>query len=127
MPVKFLSEEWTKELKEGLNASEAFRKGVGSTAAKLQQIITGPDGDQRDWIKIDGAPSTWARATSTRPMPPSRGLRDGRRARRSEINAVSAFMSGKLKIGGNMMLIMSLQGAFSELPKVMQEMDVDYT
>ena len=35
-------------------------------------------------------------------------------------------MSGKLKIGGNMMLIMSLQGAFSELPKAMAEMDVDY-
>jgi putative sterol carrier protein len=35
-------------------------------------------------------------------------------------------MSGKLRISGNMMLLMQLQGAISELPKVMQEMDVDY-
>jgi putative sterol carrier protein len=45
---------------------------------------------------------------------------------KSEINPVSAFMSGKLKVGGSMMLLMQLQGAFSELPKVMAEMDVDY-
>ena len=127
MPVKFLSEEWTQELKDALNQSEPFRKGIGSTSAKLQQIITSPDDEQRYWIKIEGG--TVDMGPGDIDSPDASITQDYETAvalARSEINAVSAFMSGKLKIGGNMMLIMSLQGAFSELPKAMQEMDVDY-
>lgn len=127
MAVKFLSEEWTRELKDALNASEAFKEGIGSASAKLQQVVTGPDGEQRYWIKIEGgavdlgpgdieAPD----ATITQDYDTAVGMA------RSELSAVSAFMSGRLKIAGNMMLIMQLQGAFGQLPKVMREMDVDY-
>jgi hypothetical protein len=35
-------------------------------------------------------------------------------------------MSGRLRISGNLMLLMQLQGALGELPRAMQEMDVDY-
>ena len=45
---------------------------------------------------------------------------------RSELNPVSAFMTGKIRINGSMMLLMQLQGALSELAKEMQEIDVDY-
>ncbi|MGQ0670968.1 MAG: SCP2 sterol-binding domain-containing protein [Actinomycetota bacterium] len=125
--MRFLSEEWTKELKTALNANEAFTKGVGSATAKLQQVVTGPDGEHRYWIKIEGgavdigsgdidAPD----ATITQDYETAVALS------RSELNPVSAFMSGRLKIGGNMMLLMQLQGAFSQLPQVMQEMDVEY-
>lgn len=127
MPVKFLSEEWTKELKDALNQSEAFRKGIGSTAAKLQQIITGPDGEQRYWIQIEGGAVDMGPGDIDSPDASiTQDYETAVALARSEINAVSAFMSGKLKLGGNMMLIMSLQGAFSELPKVMADMDVDY-
>jgi putative sterol carrier protein len=45
---------------------------------------------------------------------------------KSELNPVSAFMTGKIRINGSMMLLMQLQGALSELAKEMQEIDVDY-
>jgi putative sterol carrier protein len=45
---------------------------------------------------------------------------------RGEVNAVSAYLTGRIKISGNLMLLMGLQGALAELPIVMQEMDVDY-
>lgn len=127
MSVRFLSEEWTRELKTALNANEAFTKGVGSTTAKLQQVITGPDGEQRYWIKIEGGAVDMGPgdiqgpdATITQDYDTAVALS------RSELNPVSAFMSGRLKIGGNMMLLMQLQGALSQLPRVMQEMDVEY-
>ena len=44
MPVQFLSEAWTTELKGRLNATDSFRKAAGSASATLQQVITGPDG-----------------------------------------------------------------------------------
>ena len=45
---------------------------------------------------------------------------------KSELNPVTAFMTGKIRINGSMMLLMQLQGALSELAKEMQEIDVDY-
>jgi putative sterol carrier protein len=45
---------------------------------------------------------------------------------KSELNPVTAFMTGKIRINGSMMLLMQLQGALSEIGKEMQEIDVDY-
>ncbi|MGE5461371.1 MAG: SCP2 sterol-binding domain-containing protein [Solirubrobacterales bacterium] len=42
------------------------------------------------------------------------------------MSPVSAFMTGRLKVNGSMMLLMQLQGAIAELAKVMEEMDIDY-
>ena len=127
MPVKFLSQEWTNELQDRLNASESFKKSVVGVAAKLQQVVTGPDGESRYWIQIrDGgvgmgqgdieAPD----ATVTQDYDTAVGLAT------SQVNAMSAFMTGRLKIAGNMGMLMQLQAAISELGHAMQEMDVDY-
>ena len=127
MPVKFLSQEWTNELQDRLNASESFKKSVVGVAAKLQQVVTGPDGESRYWIQIqDGgvgmgqgdieAPD----ATVTQDYDTAVGLAT------SQVNAMSAFMTGRLKIAGNMGMLMQLQTAISELGHAMQEMDVDY-
>lgn len=127
MPVQFLSEEWSNELKQRLNADEEFRKSLGSKNAKLLQVISSADGEKRYWIQIaDGAIDLGlgdldgVDATITEDYETAVALTTG------QLNPVSAFMSGKLKISGNMMLLMQLQGPLSGLPRVMQEMDVDY-
>ena len=43
-----------------------------------------------------------------------------------ELSAVTAFMTGKIKIGGNMGMLLGLQGAFSQLPATMAALDVQY-
>ncbi len=127
MPVEFLSEEWTEEVKERLNASEGFRKEAGSASAKIQQVISGPDGNRRYWIKIeDGEVDMGSGDIAAPDCTITQDYDTAVAMARSEINPISAFMSGKLQIAGNMMLLMQLQGAFAELPRVMQEMDVDY-
>ena len=45
---------------------------------------------------------------------------------KSELSVVTAFMTGKVKVGGNMGLLMGLQGALSQLPGAMQAVDTDY-
>jgi putative sterol carrier protein len=128
VPVQFLSDEWVEELKLRLNASETFRESAGDAKATLQQVITGgPDGERRYWIKImdgqiDMGPGEVEQpdATITQDYDTAAGMA------RSEVSPVSAFMTGRLKINGSMMLIMQLQGAIAELPKAMDEMDIDY-
>jgi putative sterol carrier protein len=125
--VKFLSDEWTAELERRLNESEGFRKATAGKNATLQNVISTPEGEKRYWFKIaDGSvelqpgDAPQADATIEQEYETAAALA------RSEINPVSAFMSGKLKVNGSMMLLMQLQGALSELAKVMQGMDVDY-
>jgi putative sterol carrier protein len=125
--VQFLSDEWSAELNQRLNADEEFKKSIANKSAKLLQVISGGDTERRYWIRIeDGAIAlglgdmNGADATITEDYDTAVGLATG------QLNAVSAFMSGKLKISGNMMLLMQLQSALSGLPRVMQEMDVDY-
>lgn len=127
MPVKFLSVEWIQEVKERLNASEGFRTGSANAKATLQQVVAGPEGESRYWIVIDhGTVDMGPGDTESPDATITQDYETAVALAKSEVNPVSAFMSGKLKIGGSMMLLMQLQGAFSELPKVMAEMDVDY-
>ena len=46
---------------------------------------------------------------------------------KDQVSAVTAFMTGKIKIDGSMGLLLGLQGAFAQLPTVMASLDVDYS
>src|SRR6266540_3647139 len=56
--VKFLSPEWCKAVQDALNSNDAFKSAAGSQAAKVQQVVTGPDGEHRYWFKLEGGAAT---------------------------------------------------------------------
>jgi putative sterol carrier protein len=127
MPVQFLSAEWTEELEKRLNASEAFKTASASADVTIQNVINTPDGPKRYWmrfesgsVKLEAGDAKKADATIEQDYATAVALA------KSELNPVSAFMTGKIRINGSMMLLMQLQGALSELAKEMQEIDVDY-
>jgi putative sterol carrier protein len=127
VPVRFLSDEWAEELQTRLNASESFRKGLASATATVLQVISTPEGERRYWIRVDGG--RIAMGSGDAPGADATIAQDYDTAvalARGELNAVAAYMTGKIKISGNLMTLMGLQGALSELPRVMQDMDVDY-
>ena len=55
MPVQFLSDEWTEELEQRLNASDAFRKAAVGSNVTIQNVINAPDGAKRYWMRFEGA------------------------------------------------------------------------
>ena len=127
MPVQFLSPEWTEELEMRLNASETFRAAASAANVTIQNVIETPDGAKRYWmrfeggsVKLEAGDAEKADATIEQDYATAVALA------KSELNPVSAFMTGKIRINGSMMLLMQLQGALSELAKEMQEIDVDY-
>ena len=127
MPVRFLSPEWTEELEKRLNASETFRAAASAANVTIQNVIETPDGAKRYWmrfeggsVKLEAGDAEKADATIEQDYATAVALA------KSELNPVSAFMTGKIRINGSMMLLMQLQGALSELAKEMQEIDVDY-
>jgi putative sterol carrier protein len=127
MSVKFLSEEWAEALKAALNQDEAFREAAGTVSARVQQVITDDGGETRYWIVIaDGAIDMGigdldpVDATITQSYETAAALSKG------ELNAVTAFMTGKIKVAGNMGLLLGLQGALTRLPPAMSSIQTEY-
>lgn len=127
MPVRFLSPEWTEALEKRLNASDAFRAAAATADVTIQNVINTPEGPKRYWMRFDGGTVDLEAGDADRPDATIEQDYDTAVAlARSELNPVSAFMAGRIRINGSMMLLMQLQGALSELAREMQEIDVDY-
>lgn len=127
MSVKFLSQEWADQLSTALNGNEAFAKAAAGQRAKLQQVIDGPDGEIRYWISIEDATITMglgdlenADATITQSYETAVKL-----AHR-ELSPVTGFMTGKIKVAGNMGMLLGLQAVLALLPDAMASFDVEY-
>ncbi|HSL09909.1 MAG TPA: SCP2 sterol-binding domain-containing protein [Actinomycetota bacterium] len=127
MAVKFLSPEWADQLTAALNARESFEAAAAGKKARLQQVITG-ETETRYWIVIDdgtidmgvGNLEPPIDATITQSYETAVGL-----AQRT-VNPVTGFMLGKIKVDGNMGMLMGLTGVLQELPEAMATIDTEY-
>lgn len=128
MGVKFMSEEWTRAVQDALNATEAFRTAAGSAEALLQQVVNTADGEVRYWFKLAGGEASLGvgqaegeiDATITQDYDTAVALS------KNELSPTAAYMSGKIKVAGNLMKLMQLQGPLSQLTVALKDVDVDY-
>ena len=127
MAVQFLSQEWIDALEAALNADAAFREAAAGTTVSLQQVMTRPDGEVHYWTTLAEGVVAFGigdleapDATIRQSYETAVGL-----ARR-ETNPVMAFMTGKIKVEGDMGRLMAMQGILSKLADVMGTLDVDY-
>jgi putative sterol carrier protein len=125
--VKFLSEEWTEEVKKALQGNDQIKSAAGSMSAKIQQVITGSDGETRYWFTMDGGQVDLGMgdvdnpdATITQDYETAAALSKG------ELTGTAAYMSGKLRVSGDLMKLMQLQGVLGQLPQALKDLDVDY-
>ena len=127
MSVKFLSQEWADALKASLNESETFRQAAAGKRATLQQVITAPDGDQRYWTVIDNGAIDMGLGDAANPDATISQAYDTAVAlARRELSPVTGFMTGKIKVDGNMGLLLGLQAVLTQLPEAMARIDVEY-
>lgn len=127
MGVKYLSEEWASEVTEKINQSDTFKQAAGTQSAKLQQVVNTPEGEVKYYFVLDNGTAQVsigeiddAEATITQDYDTSVALA------KNELTGTAAYMSGKLKVSGDLMKLMQLQGVFGTLPAVAAEMDVEY-
>ncbi|TMK96364.1 MAG: SCP2 sterol-binding domain-containing protein [Actinobacteria bacterium] len=45
---------------------------------------------------------------------------------KNELSGTAAYMSGKLRVSGDLMKLMQLQGALGQMPTALKGIDVDY-
>ena len=127
MGVKFLSDEWANEVTKRLNESDGFKTAAGSQSATLQQVINTPEGEVKYYFKLENGQAEVAlgetdaaEATITQDYDTAVALA------KNELTGTAAYMSGKIKVSGDLMKLMQMQGVFNTLPGIAAEMDVDY-
>jgi putative sterol carrier protein len=125
--VKFLSQEWAVALKKELNENQAFRQAAAGKRATIQQVITADGVETHYWITIvDGEIDLGVGDVEGEDAQITQSYDSAAALARGELSPVTAFLTGKLKVTGNMGLILGLQGALSQLPAAMAEIDVEY-
>ena len=127
MAVRFLSDEWAQALKAELNEDAAFKEAAAGKTATIQQVIGGGDDETHYWIRIaDGVidmglgDAEGPDATITESYETAVALA------KSELSPVTAFMTGKIKVAGNMGMLLGLQSVLALLPTAMAAIDVAY-
>jgi putative sterol carrier protein len=114
---------------DALNASDDFQKAASGQQAKLQQVVSdAPEGGEvKYYFTLDGGKAEvsigeLADAEAT----VSQNYETAVALNKQELNAQNAFMQGKIKISGNMMKLMQLQGVISAMPKAVDDVEVEY-
>jgi len=125
--VKFLSSEWAEALKTELNASDGFKEAATGKTAAIQQVIDGGEGDTHYWIRIaDDTIDLGVGDVESPDATITQSYDTAVALAKSELSPVTAFMTGKIKIAGNMGLLLGLQKVLAMLPAAMATIDTEY-
>ena len=125
---KFLSEEWAMAVTDALKQHEGFQNAIGTNDLAIQfQTEDGPDGAVNYYLAAGGGTSAMALGELDSPDVTVKMSYDTAAAvSKGELNVQTAFMTGKLKVSGNLAKLMMHQGAIQQWSAAVGEIDVDY-
>ena len=127
MGVKYLSEEWVDQVKQAMNGNESFKSAAGSQSARIQQVVTTPEGETRYWFKLENGEADLGLGDIENPDATiSQDYETSVALAKNELTGTAAYMSGKLRVSGDLMKLMQMQGVFGQLPAVVKDIDVEY-
>jgi putative sterol carrier protein len=126
--VKFLSEEWAKAVTDALNSDDAFKSAAQGQNAKIQQIVTKPDGEVKYFFEVENGQAEVSPGEIEGPDATlSQDYDTAVALAKNELNGTAAYMSGKLKlVSGDLMKLMQLQGMINTLPGAVRDIDTEY-
>jgi putative sterol carrier protein len=118
--VGYLSDAWMHELDTAAKASERLRTAVAGVQLTVQQVIKdGPDGDVTFHLDIADGDVSVAQGVAADPdVTFTQDHATAVAIGRGELSAQAAFMAGRLRVGGNVALLMEQQRAFSGIDDV---------
>ncbi len=125
---KFLTEEWAQDVTKALNNHEGFKNAIGAADLSAQFVTQdGPEGEVNFYLKAAGGTVNQAigtiedpDVTVTMPYDTATAVSKG------ELNVQTAFMTGKIKVAGNLAKLMMHQAALQQWATVGTSLDIDY-
>ena len=127
MGVPYLSEEWAQKATDALNGNDAFRDAITGVTLTVQQHVTGgPRGDAAYYMRLDSGEARIALGEADdADVTISQDYDTASAIAKGDLNAQNAFMTGKLKVAGNMAKLMQHQSAFSGLEGALKPLQAE--
>lgn len=125
---RFLSEEWAAEVTTALNNHQGFKNAIGNADLTIQFNTTEtPDGEIDYYLQAGGGNATMAIGTLEGADVTVKQSYDTATAiSTGELNTQTAFMTGKLKVSGNLAKLMMHQSAIQQWSSAVSQLDVEY-
>lgn len=125
---KFLTEEWANDVSAALNSHDGFKNAIGAAELGIQfNTEEAPDGDIDYYLKSSGGTSNLALGSIDDPDVIVKQTYDTAAAiSKGELNTQTAFMTGKLKVSGNLAKLMMHQNAIQQWASAVSDLDVEY-
>lgn len=125
---KFLSDEWAKDVTTALNSHEGYKNAIGAADLGIQfHTEGGPDGDVDYFLKSSGGTSNMAVGTlEDADVTVKQSYETATDIAKGDLNTQTAFMTGKLKVSGNLAKLMMHQAAIQQWGAAVSDLDVEY-
>ena len=124
----FLSDEHFAAAKDALNSDGGFQNSITGVTLSVQFDVSGSNqGDISYYLNIaDGAVDTAMGPMDGADVTVASDFETSKDISKGELNVQMAFMSGKIKVGGNMAKIMMHQAVLNDYARVLSGLDVEY-
>jgi putative sterol carrier protein len=125
---KFLSEQWASDVTSALNAHEGFRNAIGTADLTIQfNVADAPEGEVDYFLRTSGGNAEMGVGSLDEADVTVKQTYDTASAvSKGELNTQTAFMTGKLKVSGNLAKLMMHQGAIQQWGAAVADLDVEY-
>ena len=125
---KFLTEEWAKDVTAALNGHDGYKNAIGASDLGIQfSTEGGPDGDVDYYLKSSGGISNMAiGALEDADVTVKQSYDTAASIAKGDLNTQTAFMTGKLKVSGNLAKLMMHQSAIQQWGAAVADLDVEY-
>ena len=126
--AQFLSEEYMAEGTAALNDDSGFGSAMTDTDLGIQFVVTGAPGGQIDYyLRVaDGSATVALGELDGHDASVTSDYESSAEISRGDLNVQMAFMTGKIRVGGNMAKIMMYQNLLNEFARVTSGLDVEY-
>lgn len=128
MAVKFLSADWARAVEDALNNHAGFKSALGNADLALQfNVNDTPEGDTAYYLKSSGGTTSLTLGTvDDADVTIGQTYDTASAIAKGDLNTQTAFMTGKLKVSGNLAKLMMHQSAIQQWQAATAEIDVEY-
>lgn len=129
MAVQFLSEDYVAAAQEALDGHPGFQGAIAGKELALQFKVTDmPDGEDLDYyVNIaDDAAEVGLGELEEGDVTVTNSYETAAAISQGDVNTQMAFMTGKLKVSGDMSKLMLNIAAVNELANAMSSIDTEY-
>ena len=125
---KFLSEKWASEVTSTLNSHEGFKNAIGAADLGIQfETEDGPDGEVNYYLSASGGVASMAIGDlEDADVTVKQSYDTAIAISKGDLNTQTAFMTGKLKVSGNLAKLMMHQSAIQQWGAAVGSLDVEY-